>query len=103
MGSTSQRTSNFIDHATSDVHKATMTKSKVECSKARGKSASRYVNHDWAFSVIDERRNARKDGDERRNARKDGEQVQCVLHDGKRELTVHQTPRIVGIRIPPWS
>ena len=35
-GSTSQRTSNFIDHATSDVRKATMTKSKVERSRARG-------------------------------------------------------------------
>ena len=92
MGSTSQRTSNFIDHATSDVHKATMTKSKVERSRASGESALHYVNHDRAFFVIDGRQNARKDG----------EQVRCVLHNGKRD-TVHQIPHVVGTRISPWS
>ena len=41
--------------------------------------------------------------DGRQYARKDGEQVQCVLHDGKRELTVHQISCVVGTRISPWS
>ena len=76
MGLTSQRTNNFIDHATSDIHKATMTESKVEHSRARAESALRYVNNDRAFFVIDGRRNTRKDG----------KQVRCVLHDGEREL-----------------
>ena len=39
-GSTNQRTSNLIDHATSDVHKAAMAKLKVERSRARGESAT---------------------------------------------------------------
>ena len=53
-----------IDHATSDVHKATMAKLKVERSRARGESALSYVNHDRPFFVTDGRRNARKDGQE---------------------------------------
>ena len=38
VGPTNQRTSNLIDHATSDVHKAVMAKLKVERSRARGES-----------------------------------------------------------------
>ena len=64
MGLTSHRTNNFIDHATSDIHKATMTESKVEHLRARAESALRYINHDRAFIVIDGRRNARKDGEQ---------------------------------------
>ena len=92
MGSTNQRTSNLIDHATSDAHKAVMAMLKVERSRVRGESAatSTMIRH---FFVINGRRNAREDGEE----------VQRVLHDGKRELTVHQIPRIVGTRISPWS
>ena len=40
MASTSQRTSNLIDHATRDVHKAAMAKLKVERSRAKGESAA---------------------------------------------------------------
>ena len=36
VGSTNQRTSSLIDHATSDVHKSSMSKLKVERAKARG-------------------------------------------------------------------
>ena len=39
-GSTNQRISNLIDHATNDVHKAAMVKLKVEHSRARGESAA---------------------------------------------------------------
>ena len=39
-GSTNQRTSNLMDHATSDVHKASMAKLKVERSRAMGESAA---------------------------------------------------------------
>ena len=38
-GSTNQRTSNLIDHATSDVHKVAMAKLKVERSRASSESA----------------------------------------------------------------
>ena len=44
-GLTSQRTSNFINLPTSDVHKAMMPKLKVECSRARGESTLSCVNH----------------------------------------------------------
>ena len=40
VGSTNQRTSNLIDHATSEVHKASMLKLRVERSRARGESAA---------------------------------------------------------------
>ena len=36
VGSTNQRTSNLIDHATSDAHKAVMAMLKVERSRVRG-------------------------------------------------------------------
>ena len=40
VGSTNQRTSNLIDYATSQVHKASMSKLKVEQLRARGESAA---------------------------------------------------------------
>lgn len=54
-GSTNQRTSNLIDHATSDVHKAAMSKLKVKCSRARGESVdtSTTIGHFWS-SMDDE-------------------------------------------------
>ena len=57
MGLTSQRTNN-IDHATSDIHKATMTESKVEHSRARAESALHYINNVGHFlsSMDDETR-----------------------------------------------
>jgi len=39
-GSANKRTSNLINHATSDGHKAAMSKLKVKCSRARGESAA---------------------------------------------------------------
>ena len=39
-GSTNQRTSNLINHATSDAHKVAMAKLKLECSRASGESAA---------------------------------------------------------------
>ena len=40
VGSTNQRTSNLVDHATSEVHKASMSKLRVERSRARGESVA---------------------------------------------------------------
>ena len=66
VGSTNQRTSNLIDHATSDVHKAAMAKLKVERLRV-----SNCQSRSGVFVI-----------DGRRNAREDGEEVRCVLHDG---------------------
>ena len=89
VGSTNQRTSNLIDHATSDVHKAAMAKLKVERSRARGESAATSTTIGRFLSSMDDETRERM--------------VRRVLHDGKRELTVHQIPRVVGTRISPWS
>ena len=57
VGSTNQRTSNLIDHATSDAHKAVMAMLKVERSRVRGESAamSTMIRH-FLSSMDDEMR-----------------------------------------------
>ena len=58
MASTNRRTSNLIDHITSDVHKGAMAKLKVELSRARGKSAamSTTIGHFFLSLMDDEMR-----------------------------------------------
>ena len=54
VGSTNQRTSNLIDHATSEVHKASMSKLKVERSRARGESAATSTTIGRLLSSMDD-------------------------------------------------
>ena len=53
-GSTNQRTSNSIDHATSDVHKVAMAKLKLECSRASGESAATSTTIGRLLSSMDD-------------------------------------------------
>ena len=57
VGSTNQRTSNLIDHATSGAHKAVMAMLKVKRSRVRGESAatSTMIRH-FLSSMDDETR-----------------------------------------------
>ena len=54
MGSTNQSTSNLIDHATSDVHKAAVANLKVERSRARGESAATSITIRRILSSMDD-------------------------------------------------
>ena len=54
VGSTNQRTSNLIDHATNEVHKASMSKLKVEQSRARGESAATSITIGRLLSSMDD-------------------------------------------------
>ena len=53
-GSTNQRMSNLMAHATSDVHKAAMVKLKVERSRAKGKSEATSSTIGHLLSCMDE-------------------------------------------------
>ena len=53
-GSINKRTSNLMDHATSDVHKAAMAKQKVKCSRATGESADTLSMIGCLSSLMDE-------------------------------------------------
>ena len=54
VGSTNQRTSNLIDHVTSEVHKASKSKLKVERSRARGESAATSTTIGYILSSLDD-------------------------------------------------
>ena len=54
VGSTNQRTSNLIDHATSDAHKVAMAKLKLECSRASGEPAATSTTIGRLLSSMDD-------------------------------------------------
>lgn len=58
-GSTNQRTSNLIDHATSDVHKAAMAKMRMANSRASGESAATSTTIGRFLSSMDDETRSR--------------------------------------------
>ena len=54
-GLTNQRTSNLMDHTTSDVHKVTMAKLKVGHSRASGESVATSIRIKHLVSLMDNR------------------------------------------------
>ena len=107
VGLTNQRTSNLIDHPTSDAYKAAIAKLKVKCSRAR-----------VASSLAPARYQARARGESAatsitighfchwwmtKRERRCQISLMCVLHDGRRKLTVHQISHVVRTQISPWS